>query len=60
MSFKVVFGTAKQHSILSLFMKKSRKSYSWKCLCHMKHDSNAVHTFIEKVLSVLEIKYPML
>ena len=26
----------------------------------MKHDSNTVHTFLEKVLNVLKIKYPML
>ena len=26
----------------------------------MKHDSNAVHTFLEKVLNVLKIKYPTL
>ena len=26
----------------------------------MKHDSNAVHTFLEKVLNKLKIKYPML
>ena len=26
----------------------------------MKHDSNAFYTFLEKVLNVLSIKYPML
>ena len=26
----------------------------------MKHDSNAAHMFLEKVLNVLKIKYPML
>ena len=26
----------------------------------MKHDLNAVHTFLEKVLNVLKIKYPVL
>ena len=29
-------------------------------MCHTKHDSNAVHTFLKKVLNVLKIKYPML
>ena len=29
-------------------------------MCHTKHDSNAVHTFLKKVLNVLKIKHPML
>ena len=40
--------------------KNSRKSYSWKCLYNMKHDSNPLHMFLEKVLNVLKIKYPTL
>ena len=29
-------------------------------MCNIKHDTNAVHTFLEKILNVLKIKYAVL
>ena len=42
--------------------KKNYKNLTHVCLIldHMKHDTNAVHTFLEKVLNLVKIKYPML
>ena len=65
MSFKVIIGTtAKQHSTPSLFTKKNQENLTHENVCvildHMKHDLNAVHTFLEKVLNVLKMQYPTL
>ena len=47
---------------LCYLQKKSRKCYSWKCLCNIELHKTWLkcrqQTFLEKVLNVLKIKYP--
>ena len=46
------------------YLQKNQENLTHENVCvisdHMKHDSNAVYTFLEKVLNKLEIKYQML
>ena len=44
------------------YLQKNQENLTHEIVCvisnYIKHDSNAVYTFLEKVLNVLKIKYP--